>query len=65
MIIRYVVVAIFVLGLLGSGVFLLQMGNDVDEVQFIEAPSQSQPVVINERENNPEPNQAGRQCRYN
>ncbi|MBS57665.1 MAG: hypothetical protein CL735_02765 [Chloroflexi bacterium] len=61
MIIRYVVVAIFVLGLLGSGVFLLQMGNDVDEVQFIESPSQSQPVVINEREDNPEPNQAGRQ----
>ena len=57
-----ILVAIFVLGLLGAGVFLLQINNDTEEsVQFIESPSQSQPVVINEREDNPEPSQVGRQ----
>ena len=56
-----ILVAIFVLGLLGAGVFLLQVGNDVEDVQFIESPSQSQPVVIGDREDIPEPNQAGRQ----
>ena len=56
-----ILVTIFVLGLLGAGIFLLQVENDVDDVQFIESPVQSQPVVSNERENNPEPNQVGRQ----
>ena len=57
-----ILVTIFVLGLLGAGVFLLQINNDTEEsVQFIESPSQSQPVVINEREDNPESNQVGRQ----
>ena len=57
-----ILVAIFVLGLLGAGVFLLQINNDTEEsVQFIESPSQSQPDVINEREDNPESNQVGRQ----
>ena len=57
-----ILVAIFVLGLLGAGVFLLQINNDTEEsVQFIESPSQSQPDVINEREDNQESNQVGRQ----
>ena len=56
-----ILVAIFVLGLLGAGIFLLQVGNDVENVEFIESPSQSQPVVIGDREDIPEPNQAGRQ----
>ena len=52
---RYVIVAVFVVGLLGAGIFLLQ-GNDVEDVQFIESP-QSQPVVIGDREDIPEPNE--------
>ena len=60
---RYVMIAIFVLGLLGAGIFLLQTGNDVENVQFIESPSQSQPVVIGDREDIPEPNEGiGRQA---
>jgi len=53
-VVRYVIVAVFVVGLLGAGIFLLQ-GNDVEDVQFIESP-QSQPVVIGDREDIPEPN---------
>ena len=60
---RYVMIAIFVLGLLGAGIFLLQTGSDVENVQFIESPSQSQPVVIGDREDIPEPNEGiGRQA---
>ena len=58
-----ILVVIFVLGLLGAGIFLLQVGNDVENVQFIESPSQSQPVVIGDREDIPEPNEGiGRQA---
>ena len=54
---RYVIIAIFVLGLLGAGVFLLQIDNDSEEsVQFIESPSQPQQVVVNDRDV-PEPNE--------
>ena len=56
-----ILVANIVLGLLGAGIFLLQVGNDVEDVQFIESPLQSQPVVINEREDIQEPSQIGRQ----
>ena len=60
---RYVMIAIFVLGLLGAGIFLLQTGSDVENVQFIESPSQSQPVVIGDREDIPESNEGiGRQA---
>ena len=53
-----IIVAIFVLGLLGAGVFLLQIDNDSEEsVQFIESPSQPQQVVVSDRENVPEPNE--------
>ena len=57
-----IIVAIFVLGLLGAGVFLLQTDNDSEEsVQFIESPSQPQQVVVNDRDV-PEPNEGiGRQ----
>ena len=57
-----IIVAIFVLGLLGAGVFLLQIDNDSEEsVQFIESPSQPQQVVVNDRDV-PEPNEGiGRQ----
>ena len=61
---RYVVVVVFVVGLLGAGIFLLQVGNDVEDVQFIESP-QPQPVVIGDREDIPEQNEGvgrGRQA---
>ena len=61
---RYVVVVVFVVGLLGAGIFLLQVGNDVEDVQFIESP-QSQPVVVGDREDIPEQNEGvgrGRQA---
>ena len=56
-----ILVVVFVLGLLGAGVFLLQINNESEEgVQFIESPSQQ--VVVNERENVPESNErVGRQ----
>ena len=58
-----IIVAIFVLGLLGAGLFLLQIDDDSGEsVQFIESPSQPQQVVVSDRENAPEPNEGiGRQ----
>jgi len=55
---RYVVVAVFVVGLLAGGVFLLQSGNDTKGgAQFIEVPSQPQQVVVGDREDIPEPNE--------
>ena len=63
---RYVVVAVFVVGLIAGGVFLLQSGNETEGgVQFIEVPSQPQQVVVGDREDIPEPNEGvgrGRQA---
>jgi len=59
-----IIVAIFVVGLLAGGVFLLQSENDTG-VQFIEVPSQPQQVVVGDREDIQEPNKGvgrGRQA---
>ena len=50
-----IIVAVFVVGLMAGGVFLLQSGNDTEGgVQFIEVPSQPQQVVVGDREDIPE-----------
>ena len=55
---RYIIVVVFVVGLLAGGVFLLQSGNDTEGgAQFIEVPSQPQQAVIGDREDIPEPNE--------
>ena len=63
---RYVIVVVFVVGLLAGGVFLLQLGNDTEGgAQFIEVPSQPQQAVVGDREDIPEPNEGvgrGRQA---
>ena len=61
-----IIVGIFIVGLLAGGVFLLQLGDDIEGgVQFIEVPSQPQQVVVGDREDIPEPNEGvgrGRQA---